>query len=354
MYKKLTFIVYDGIQNSVFSSQVLRPLLNLLKKNNKLKINLISFEKEKISNTILLNLIPTHNRLNFILCKKLPFFGKLSLRFAVYQLKKIFKKIQSDEIITRGPLAGWITIKALTKKSGVSPKIILQARGLCAQEYRFVCQYKKENFINKWARKIIVQKLHQIELEAYNKNNNLKFDFYIESVSPALKNYLMINFGAKSSKITIAKDDIPKKLSQKDIEFFRKKIRENLKISDDTKVYCYSGSYKVWQCLPNIVDYFSEKIKKDKKKFLLILSSDKIDIENLIKDKNIEKNKYKILCVKASELHKFLAACDVGFLFRDKDIINWVSRPTKMLEYQSVGLEIVHNNTIGCLENGHF
>ena len=36
-------------------------------------------------------------------------------------------------------------------------------------------------------------------------------------------------------------------------------------------------------------------------------------------------------------------------LVREKDIINCVSRPTKMLEYQSAGLKIVHNNTVAWL-----
>jgi len=54
-------------------------------------------------------------------------------------------------------------------------------------------------------------------------------------------------------------------------------------------------------------------------------------------------------------LYVYLAAADYGLLFRHKDIINWVSRPTKMLEYQAVGLKIIHNNTIEWLsENKKF
>jgi len=33
-------------------------------------------------------------------------------------------------------------------------------------------------------------------------------------------------------------------------------------------------------------------------------------------------------------------------LFREQTIVNWTSRPTKLLEYQAVGLEVVHNNTV--------
>ena len=64
----------------------------------------------------------------------------------------------------------------------------------------------------------------------------------------------------------------------------------------------------------------------------------------------IPTDRYAITSVsQQSELFEFLSAADFGMLFREKDIINWVSRPTKMLEYQAVGLKIVHNNTVGAL-----
>ena len=46
--KQLAFIIFDGIENSVFVSQVLQPLLNLLKEDNNIEITLISFEKKDL------------------------------------------------------------------------------------------------------------------------------------------------------------------------------------------------------------------------------------------------------------------------------------------------------------------
>jgi len=76
-----------------------------------------------------------------------------------------------------------------------------------------------------------------------------------------------------------------------------------------------------------------------------------LEIEKSLNISKLPKDSYLLLSVKPNNLHKYLAACDVGLLFREKDIINWVSRPTKMLEYQSVGLKIEHNNTIAWLAN---
>ena len=368
MRKIITFVIYDGVTNSVFSSQVLQPLLNLLKENNNLEITLVSFEKEKPSTKTLINLIPAHEKLHFVLCRKLPFFGTLSLRFATYQLKKLLKIMPTDQIIARGPLAGWITIKAIKKlKNNPSPiwvtkfwrsrwlRIInkptlqIQARGLCAQEYRFAHQYLKENFAKKLLRKFIFNELNKIELKTY-KASTLQ-NSTIESVSSALKQYLVTNFGANPSKIKIATKDIPQKITRKEKEILRKKIRNKLGISQDSNVYCYSGSSKPWQCLPTTLDYFLSEYKKNPKSFLLILSLDKKNIEKLIEAKKIPPKNYALLAVSPEELSAYLAASDIGFLFRDKDIINWVSRPTKMLEYQAAGLKVIHNNTVAWLES---
>jgi hypothetical protein len=48
-------------------------------------------------------------------------------------------------------------------------------------------------------------------------------------------------------------------------------------------------------------------------------------------------------------IYHYLAAADIGIIFRKPHIINWISRPTKILEYQAVGLKIIHNNTVAML-----
>jgi hypothetical protein len=349
-YKQLTFILYDGIKNSVFASQVLQPILNLLKEDNKLEITLVTFEKNKPSNDFLLKTIPAHNRLHFVLCRKLPFIGKTSLRFAVYQFKNLLKLIPSQKIIARGPLAGWIALKAIKRfKKNINLKI--QARGLCAQEYRFAYQNVKQNMLKKFFRKFIYHRLEVIEKETYKEQKRFTPAIKIESVSPALKNYLATTFKCNHSSICIANKDIPEKINPAKIKEWFNEIRNQLNIPKDYFVYCYSGSAKPWQCLPESIEHFFEQYKKDQKKFLLILSQDKKEIEKIVSKYKIPETNYKLICVQPSELTKYLAACNAGFLFRDNDIINWVSRPTKMLEYEAVGLKIIHNNTIAWLED---
>ena len=60
----------------------------------------------------------------------------------------------------------------------------------------------------------------------------------------------------------------------------------------------------------------------------------------------INKQNYIIKTVAYSEIYKYLSAADYGIIFREINVLNWISRPTKALEYEAVGLKIIHNNTV--------
>lgn len=113
--KQLLCVVYDGIENSVFMSQVLAPLLTLLDADEALEITLVSFERSYPSSTLLCQKIPAHDRLHLVICRKMPFWGVSSLWIAIYQLFKLLETIPCHEIRARGPLAGFIVRKALDR-----------------------------------------------------------------------------------------------------------------------------------------------------------------------------------------------------------------------------------------------
>ena len=142
---------------------------------------------------------------------------------------------------------------------------------------------------------------------------------------------------------------IPKTIDKYQVVVWRTQVREELSIPDDYTVYCYIGSFKPWQCAKETIESFSFQYFKDKKSFMLVLTQDQEPFENELKRLDIPKSNYIIKNVKPEELYKYMSAANFGFLLREQDIINWVSRPTKMLEYQACGLQIIHNNTIAWL-----
>ena len=97
-FHSVVMVVYDGIENSVFESQVITPLLAELEANQCLEITLVSFERTILPSHLVCKKIPVHDRLHFVLAKKLPFLGIPSLLPALWQLIKILRFIGGNEL----------------------------------------------------------------------------------------------------------------------------------------------------------------------------------------------------------------------------------------------------------------
>ena len=354
MYTKsprhVTFILFDGIHNSVFHSQVLTPLRARLEKNNASSVTLISFEKKIPSVQEQQRLIPPHERLQTNFLRRTPFFGLLSLRPAIWKLRRLLATITSDHIIARGAFAGYIALKAIGRAHNLQ-HLTIQARGLCAEEYRFMLEHQAKRKGLLPFERLRYHLFNNIEHATYSqkKPRYLREIYSIEAVSPALKEYLVERFDADATKITIARDDIPPAINPATLKKWKASMRAKLNIPSHAIVVCYSGSGKSWQCGKETVEYVAKFYQKNDKVFLLILSQDKQFFSQLLTQSSLPTSNYLVTSIHPDEIIHYLAAGDIGMLLRDNDVVNWVSRPTKLLEYVAAGLEIIHNNTIGLL-----
>lgn len=350
------YIIYDGVENSVFQSVVLAPLLHRLEADSNLEITLVSFESRQIPAVKLMRLVPAHDRLHFVLLRKTAFIGKIVLWFGVLQLYRLLGRLPCHHIITRGPLAGWIAmhtlrlirLKRINHQNGtVLPSLVVQARGLCAEEYRYTHVRQKYGVGKSVCCYLMYRSLLNIEREVFG--GQIGVDFAIEAVSQALKEYLVRHFQANHAAISVASWDIPQAVPGAQVSSWRQHVRKSLKIDENALVYCYSGSFKPWQCAEETIKFFAEKYQKDPRSFLLILSQDKDLFIRVLEKCAIPRSQYRVISIGPRHLLEYLSAADIGLLFREPDVINWVSRPTKLLEYQAVGLRVVHNNTVACL-----
>lgn len=333
--KTTFFVTYEGIHHSVFASQVLQPLLNSVNQDPEQRIFIISFEKQQLSETEL-NKFPKHNRLSIILCRRLPFFGKLSLRSAIIQLKRLIKNYDPCKIIARGPLAAAVCLYT-------TRQVLVQARGLLAQEY--TATHETTNYIKKFFYWLRAQQFEHIERFAFQARKHV----IIEAVTPALKDYLCSFYQSDPHRITIAHDDIPAPIEQEQRLQWRTAVREKAGIAPEATVYCYSGSLEPWQCPELVIKCFVEAYEKNKNSFLLVLTQQQWEFDVYLQKAGIPKNRYYLMSVAHHEIYQYLAACDIGFSFRKPHLISWVSRPVKAMEYQAVGLKIMHNNTVAWL-----
>jgi len=389
--RPLIFVTYDGMANSVFAGQVLQPLIARLEQNSDAHIWLVSFEslraseqpdicqpfpddcsrqsKEMTDRSGISQSFPDDcsrqskemtDRLHTTILTKIPFLTTASLWPAIYQLKKFLKQFDSYELMARGPLAGFICQRALQPHACAS--LTIQARGLLAQEYAYAHQHTRNTFA-RWWHAWRTKQFERIEYTAYHSKRppsvraiallRTGFDtsglFKIQAVSPALKEYVIKHFGANPKNITIAHNDIPQPISSQDKTAWRTAIRKTLHINHDTHVYCYNGSAKPWQCPQDILTFFKQQHTNNANSFLLILTQDKAAFAALAQTHQLAPASYHICSVEHHDIYRYLAACDTGIMFREPHIINWVSRPTKILEYRAAGLTVKHNNTVGYL-----
>ena len=98
-----------------------------------------------------------------------------------------------------------------------------------------------------------------------------------------------------------------------------------------------------------MIEFFKTKLAQDSQAFLLILSSQADIFIKLMELSQINSTNYYITGVRHQEIYQYLAIADFGLILREPHLLNWVSRPTKALEYAAVGLTVLHNNTVNWL-----
>ncbi len=336
--QQLVFVIFDGLENSVFEGQVLQPIINHYAHTH--KVLLVSFEKKFNNKNLVEKIENSHPDINLKILKRQIFAGKISLISCIYNLKNILKYFDNYQIIARGPIAGLIALKSAESKNCKS--LTVQARGLLAEE--FMHSKKPKNIIEKIWYGFRKKILHNLEKSVYK--NHEKITYKIEAVSTALKDYLLSKYNCPEEIITVAEHDLPNIFPANIVQEWKEEARSFLNIPKDSIVYCYSGSAKSWQCPEEVVKFFQNKSKTEPNSYLLIFTQEPKYFKTILEKSGINNKNYTIKTVEHSNIYQHLAAADYGIIFREINILNWISRPTKVLEYEAVGLKIIHNKTV--------
>lgn len=337
-------VVADGLTNSVAASQIIEPLKRYHTAHPEHECFLISFERtllpslqQEIKQQLPFATLHIHQRL--------PFLGRWSLYAMVHRLRHILRAYPGYHIVARGPLAGFIALKSMDARCTT---LTIQARSLLAQEYKMVHPAGSWYHPRTWVHAVRARQLHALEQYVYGVRSST-VPVTIEAVSHALSHYLQKTYGTPATCITIAQDDIPATIALEQIIAWRIQTRQELGIAQEAVIYCYNGSIKPWQCIDQVIAFFIQKIKEDKESLLLILTQDSTAMQAHVTAHQLENSSYRIVSCAHSDIYRYLSAADFGIILRKPHIINWTSRPTKVLEYQAVGLPIIHNNTIAML-----
>lgn len=350
--KRLLVLVYDGIANSVFENLVLLPAEKKIEAGLFSHVDIVLFETNYAQAMERAVKLQVHHRaVSFHIIRRLPVVGTMSVSLLAPVLARWLLDNWYDEILVRGPLAAYVLRAALVwfvliLKPGWRVPISLQIRGLAAEEVRLSHHTGGSgNFLKKILFWIKFKTLQMIEGAVF-RANFWPVPVKMYAVSAALQDYIVQNFGGDLALLRLETSDLIDPVVPVVVMEWRTEVRQFLKIPHEAVVYGYSGSCKRWQCAQETVEYMVARMQENPLAYGLILTTDVLAFEKVVESISCDRSRLLLKLVQSKDVLRWTAAFDYGILLRYQDIVNWVSRPTKALEYQAVGVHIIHNNTV--------
>ena len=188
------FLIHDGVNNSIFFSQVLSPFKQQAHSNPDEKFYIFSFSENK--GRLIFGL---PKNLHIIFASK-SFFQTIN----IIRFKKFLKTKPNNFVIARNAVAGFIA-----QKAGCT-NLLIQARGILTEEYQLANSITNNNIFKNIFIKLREHYYRHIESTVYGNNNNK-----IEAVSAAMQLFLNKQYNTSLNNISIAQLNIPKKIKPK-------------------------------------------------------------------------------------------------------------------------------------------
>lgn len=321
MKKKILYITLEGVNSTVFDSQVYELLnsrisieydvellclqaVNIkwnrenLKKIKKLKQN-------KIFKVMIIPYIGYKNILSYNIAKKI----------IKYKISKLSKEVREIIVHCRGQEAGLIASECKTDKTIIYSDI----RSVPSEELKDV-NYKRSIYFEEIDKKLFENK-----------------DIYLNFISDKLFHYYKSIYNIENFNSIIPC-----------FASFESTKNNIINLKDKKLTYLYVGGQQFYQKLEKYDEIM--RLSKDKSKWIFCLNGDRnIDFENKIKDiAKIKKINLQILYnLNKDKLDNVYSKSNVGVIFRDNIILNEVACPVKVAEYFSKGLSVCMIGKIG-------
>ncbi len=114
---------------------------------------------------------------------------------------------------------------------------------------------------------------------------------------------------------------------------------------EDRIVLCYSGAFRVWQCISETLEVVIRLRKLNPAYFLCIYTND--DTGPYKEKLDQLSGHYLIKGLKRTEVPAFLSMADAGFVLRANSLVNINSSPTKTSEYLAAGMMVITTQYAG-------
>ena len=337
--RSILYISYDGLTDSLGQSQILAYLKRLSLLGNRVVI--LSYEKADRLAESGRQVAETINAHHLIweplsYTKQPPILSTIKdIRKGLKRSKDLHRVHHFDVVHCRGYIAAIIG-KNLKEKFGT--KFIFDMRGWWPDE-------KLESGL--WDKKIFKP--------VYTYFKKLERDFfrssdYAVSLTYKGKEEIVKQGMAEGEKIGVIPTCVDFDLFQPWDAQVRSKMRASLGITEDEKVFIYSGSVGGNYDPETLIRVFKAFEELHPRSFLLILSKDKLDKVILEMFASAGIKRVAIHNVPFGKVSDYLRAGDVGFIYYKITFSTIGRSPTKLGEYWASGLPVISFKNIGDLD----
>jgi len=342
--KKVLYLSYDGMTDSLGQSQVLPYLVGLGKKEN-IQFHLISFEKPErfVKFKSEIQIICDKNNITWhplSYTKKPPL---LSTLYDVQRMKSLAFRLNKTKSFTivhcRSYLSAMVGLKM---KRNFGTKFLFDMRGFWADERVEGKIWKLENPVFK---------------QTYNFFKKQEATFISQAdgiVSLTRKGKEVIQKWPAWQKNKVSIDVIP---CCADLDLFnpsniqkdnQDRVKTALEISNDTFILGYVGSIGTWYMLPEMLDFFKALLRKRPLAIFLFVTNDNPEtiIEKAVA-KGINKNALRIVSSSRLKMPLYISLFDFSIFFILPCFSKQASSPVKQGEIMGMGVPLLCNSGIG-------
>ncbi len=337
--RNILYISYDGLTDALGQSQILSYLKRLAGMGNKIVI--LSFEKQALfqkEGDTIKKIIDAHGLIwHPLMYTKTP--PVLSTIYDVNKGLRISKDLHNqyhfDIVHCRGYISAIIG-RNLQKKYGL--KFIFDMRGWWPDE-------KLESGF--WS-SFMYQPVYR-----YFKRLERNFFYYCDfavSLTYKGKEEIQKQRLADAGKIGVIPTCVDFDIFKHSTPEFRLRIRKKLGISEDEKVFVYSGSLGGNYDPQTLIDVFLSFQQIYPESFLLILSKDLISLDIREMFTNAGITRMTIYNAAFTEVSDYLRSADIGFIYYKMSFSTIGRSPTKLGEYWASGIPVIAFKGIGDMD----
>lgn len=324
----MKIIYVCGGDVSVFESQVLE-LLKFLHQHDISVVLLQGYSSEKEKQNISRK-IANYEYIDIVWaksCPVYPIFTNQAIK-SYYNGLKTIPEWQDAILHIRSEYDGYIFCQ-MVERYKLSNKILIDFRALGYEELSY--KIKHHSSVK---RRILNLIQHSFYGSFYRKlfncdNENLA----ITSVSPEINRYIRQNYPYCKLHLSVRPNiagNLMKYSSERRIE-----IRTELGLTDnDVVAVCSTGGGAMWQRDRDVVRTLLDCGLK-----IINLSKSPIEMSNCIN-----------MFVPFSKVPDYLSAADAAVLWRENTFMNQSASPSKLSEFATMGLYIIHNGTVKIAE----